>query len=190
MKMRLWIQGLCTGVILDLAFLFIEEIWHDVQKRSVSILSSTSSQTLALFPANNDLVDMFPNLWCSNSKAFLFPAGNLFFFDFSMIFPRKACYLCALCGSVTALFSSAPKYTVQNPLWKRQVCPEFINVIFENNQSRNSGSKSTLCNVAMNFFPLSSHIYIRTWPFCFAVTWCPSKTSMYLSISSNDPRMK
>ena len=43
--------------ILDLAFLFIEEILHDVQKGSGSILSSISSQTLAVSPANNDLVD-------------------------------------------------------------------------------------------------------------------------------------
>ena len=103
----------------DLALLFIEEIWHDVQKGYGSILSSTSSQTLALFPANNDLVDMCPKLWCSNYKAIFFLAGNLFFFDFSMIFPINACLLCALCGNVTALLSFATKYTVQNPLWKR-----------------------------------------------------------------------
>ena len=48
--------------ILDLAFLFIEEILHDVQKGSGYILSSTSSQTLAVSPANNDLVDLCPNL--------------------------------------------------------------------------------------------------------------------------------
>ena len=48
--------------ILDLAFLFIEEILHEVQKGSGSILSSTSSQTLEVSPAINDLVDMCPNL--------------------------------------------------------------------------------------------------------------------------------
>ena len=48
--------------IVDLAFLFIEEILHDVQKGSGSILSSTSSQTLAVSPAINDLVDLCPNL--------------------------------------------------------------------------------------------------------------------------------
>ena len=41
-----------------------------------------------------------------------------------------------------------------------------------------------------NLFPLSSHICIRTEPFCFAVTWCPSATSMNLSVSSNDPGIK
>ena len=82
----------------------------------------------------------------------------IFFFDFSLIFPRGAFLLCALCGKVTALFSLAPKYTVQNLLSKRQVCPEFINVMIENNLSHKSGTKSTLCNVAMKDFPLSSHI--------------------------------
>ena len=56
--------------------------------------------------------------------------------------------------------------------------------------SHKSGAKSTLCNVAINVFPLLSHICICTWTFCFAVTWCPSATSMYLSVSSNDPGMK
>ena len=39
------------------------------------------------------------------------------------------CFLTALCGNVTTLSSFAPKYTVQNPLWKRHVCPAFINVM-------------------------------------------------------------
>ena len=38
------------------------------------------------------------------------------FFDFSMIFPRNACFLCSLGGNVTAFFSFVPKYTVQNTL--------------------------------------------------------------------------
>ena len=42
----------------------------------------------------------------------------------------------------------------------------------------------------MNVFPLSSHICILTWPFCFAVTWCTSATLMYLSVSSNDHGIK
>ena len=53
-----------------------------------------------------------------------------------------------------------------------------------------SGAKTTLYNVVMKGFPLPLHIFICTWPFCFAVTWCLSATSMYLSVSSNDPRMK
>ena len=87
---------------------------------------------------------------------------EFFFFDISLIFPRNACFLCALCGNATAFFFSAPKYTVKNPLWKIQLCPEFINVMIENNQSHKSGAKSTLYNVAMKGFPLSLHICIRT----------------------------
>ena len=60
--------------ILDLAFFFIEEILHEVQKGSGSIINSTYSQTLAVYPANNDLVDLCPNLLCSNSKAIFFLA--------------------------------------------------------------------------------------------------------------------
>ena len=47
---------------LDLAFLFIEEILNEVQKGSGSIFSSASSQTLAVSPAINDLVDLCPNI--------------------------------------------------------------------------------------------------------------------------------
>ena len=101
------------------------------------------------------------------------------FFDFSMIFPRNACFLCALCGNVTEFFSFDPKYTVQNPLWKIKIFPEFINVMIGNNLSYKSGAKSTLCYVAMNVFLLLLHICICTWPFCFAVTWYPSATWMY-----------
>ena len=36
--------------ILDLAFLSVEEIWHDVQKGSGYILSSISSQTFSVCP--------------------------------------------------------------------------------------------------------------------------------------------
>ena len=48
--------------ILDLFFLFIEDIWHVVQKEYGSIISSINSQTLAVSPANNDPVDLWPNL--------------------------------------------------------------------------------------------------------------------------------
>ena len=48
--------------ILDLAFLFIEEILHQVQKGSEYILSSTSSQILSVSPAINDMVYLCPNL--------------------------------------------------------------------------------------------------------------------------------
>ena len=50
--------------------------------------------------------------------------------------------------------------------------------------------RCTLCNFAMKGSPLSSHNFIHTWPFCFAVTWCPSATSIYLSVYSNEPVIK
>ena len=56
--------------------------------------------------------------------------------------------------------------------------------------SHKSGANSMVYKVTMNVFTLSSHICILTWPFCFAVTWCPSATSMYLSISYNVPGIK
>ena len=74
------------SVILDPAMLFVEEIWHDVQKVSGYILGSASSQTLAVSPANNGLVDMCPNLWYSNSKAIFFFARNLWSMNFSWYF--------------------------------------------------------------------------------------------------------
>ena len=113
-------------------------------------------------------------------KQFSFLLVIFFSLDISLIFPRNACFLCALCGNVTAFFFSAPNYTMKKPFWKRQVCPAFINVMIENILSHKSGDKSTLYNVVMNVFPLLSHIFIRTWSFCFAVTWCPSETSGFM----------
>ena len=62
--------------------------------------------------------------------------------------------------------------------------------MMENSLSHKSGASKTLYNVAVKVYPLSSNICIRTDPFCVAVTWCPSVTSMYLSVSYNDPGMK
>ena len=58
--------------ILELAFLFIENIWHYVQKGSGYILSSTSSQKLAVSPSNNDLLDLCPNIYVIILKQFSF----------------------------------------------------------------------------------------------------------------------
>ena len=128
---------------LDLAFLFIEEIWHDEKKGYGSIISYISYQKLAVSPSNNDLVDMWPNLWCNNSKAIFFLDGIFFVFDISFIFLKNACSPCVLCGNVTAFFSFAQEYTVKNPLWNKQACTEFLNVIIEDNLSHKSDAKST-----------------------------------------------
>ena len=98
--------------------------------------------------------------WCNNSKEIFFLDG---------ISPKNACFLCAFCGNVTAFFSFVPKYTVQNPLWNKQVCPKFINVIIENNLLHKSGAKSTLCNLAMKGSLLLSYIlhsYLSFSPRC------------------------
>ena len=173
---------------LDLAFLFIEEIWHDVQKGSWSILSSIPFQTFAVSTAINDLVDLCPNLWCNNSKATFFLGANLFYFYF--IPPKKACFRCALCGKVTGFFSLSPKYTVQNPCEINKYIPKLINDIIENNLSHRSVVKSTFCNSATKGFPLLSNIFIWTCTLCFAATWCPSATSICLSVYSNEPGIK
>ena len=88
---------------LDLTFLFIEEIWHEVQKGSRYIISYISSQTLSVSPANNYLVDLWPHLWCNWSRSIFCVYGNFFVFDISLISPKNACFLCSLCGNVTAL---------------------------------------------------------------------------------------
>ena len=120
----------------------------------------------------------------------MFLGGNFFDFDICLISPQNACLRYVLCGKPTAFFSLSPKYTVQNPFWNKQACPKFINVILENNLSHISGAKSTVWNVAMKVSPLSSHIFIWICTFYFSVTWCPSATSIYLSLSYNDPRIK
>ena len=145
--------------------MFIEEIWHDVQKGSGSILISISSQTLSLSPSNNDLVDMWPNLWCNSSKAIFCLDGNFSVFDISFISPKNVCLLCALCCNITEFFSFSPKFTVQNPLWNKQVCLKLIIVMIEITLLHKSGAKSTSCNVAIKLSPLLLQIFIRTWLF-------------------------
>ena len=52
----------CSGK-LDLGFLLIDEICHDVHKWSGSTLSSISCQTFTLSLANSYSVELCPNLW-------------------------------------------------------------------------------------------------------------------------------
>ena len=67
--------------ILYLAFLFIEEILHEVPKGSGSILSYTSSQTLSVSPAINDLADL-----CLISDETILKQFS-FLLDFSLTYP-------------------------------------------------------------------------------------------------------
>ena len=46
--------------------------WHDVQKGSWYIPSSTSFQTFVVSPSINDLVNLCPNPWCNKSKETFF----------------------------------------------------------------------------------------------------------------------
>ena len=80
-----------------------------------------------------------------------------------------------------------PKEKVHNPLWKRQLCPEFIDLIMENKKYHKSGSSSTLYNVSMKGLPLSPQICIGTSPVCFSVTKLSFETSMYLFIYTSEP---
>ena len=82
------------------------------------------------------------------------------------------------------------KKTVQNYLKKRQICPKFIHLIMESNHSHKSIANSTLYNVSIRVFPLSSHIFIWTCPVCFSVTKLPSATSIFLSVYTNDSGIK
>ena len=148
--------------VLDQAFLFVEDIWHDVQKGSGSILSSISFQNFAVSQAINDMVDLCPNLWCNNPKATFLLDVTLFDLAlYKYIFLTKnTCFLCEVCARVTTFFLLLPNYTVQNPFWDKQVCYKFINVMIKNNPFHRSGSKITLCNVAMKVSILSLHIII------------------------------
>ena len=87
-----------------LALLFIEDICHDVKKGSGYILSSTSFQKFSVSPAINDLVDLCPNLWCNNPKATLFLGATFFDLYFSFVLIKNECFICALCGRVTAFY--------------------------------------------------------------------------------------
>ena len=59
-----------------------------------------------------------------------------------------------------------------------------------NNWSYNSGANSTMYNAAVRSLPLSSHIFIWTSSFCFAVTKSPYATSTYLSVYACEPGIK
>ena len=76
-------------------------------------------------------------------------------FDFSCVFAKNACFLCALCSNVTEFCSLLMKKTMQKPLWKRQVCTKFINETIENTQSQKSSANRTFYNVAMRHFYLN-----------------------------------
>ena len=136
---------------------------------------------ISVSSASCDLVDLCPNLWWNNYRDTLFLGIRFCGFEFSFVYTKNACFCCALCGDVTTLSSLSPKKTVQNNLWKSQVCTEFISVIMENNQSHKSGANSMIYNIEMKGLSLSSSIFISTYPVCFAVTKFSYATSIYFT---------
>ena len=106
---------------------FIVELWYDLQQGSGSTMSSISCLIFSVSPASSDLVDLWTNLWCKNSKE-TFLSGIYFCnFYFSFIFTKNACFSCALCSNVASFCSLDPTNTLLNPLWNIQGCYEFIN---------------------------------------------------------------
>ena len=145
----------------DLAFWFIVEIWHDVHNRSGSYLSSISCQEFSVSPDCSDLVNLRPHLWCNISKETLFLGIWFCVFDFYFVLIKNSCFLCALCGNITAFCLLSLKITMQNPLWKMQVCPKFIYIIIDNNWLHKSGANSTFIQCSYEvFFIILTHFYV------------------------------
>ena len=111
--------------VFYLGVLLIIEISHDVHKESVYTLGSMYRQKITVSPASNDLVDLCPNLRCNNLRENFFLGICFCDFDFSFVFTKNACFLCALCSNITTFCSLALNKTIQNYLWKRQICTKF-----------------------------------------------------------------
>ena len=111
-------------------------------------------------------------------------------FVFSNLLLWFCLILCFNQKCVTAFCSLSLNKTVQNPLWKIQICPEFINLIMEYNWYHKFGVNGMLYNVAMKVLLLLLRIFIRISLVCFTATKCPSETSIYLSVYTNEPGIK
>ena len=71
--------------ILDIGFLFIVDIFRDVNKWSGSNPISIFCQILAVSPSTMDLVGLCPNLWWCNSREVLLMGIVVLGFDFSFV---------------------------------------------------------------------------------------------------------
>ena len=93
LSMKTHLKGvLVFNGVLDLGFLLIVEIWHDVHKWSVSTLISMSFQKFTVYPSSSDLVYLCPNLWWNHSRKipfFIFFIFYLFIFDQRFIFSAR-----------------------------------------------------------------------------------------------------
>ena len=95
-----------------------------------------------------------------------------------MIFPRNACFLCALCGNINAFFFSAPNYTVQNPLWKIQVYVK---------EKQITSKKENCFRITTLEIRTQIHQIIVSWGYCKCLGRCRAKniSRPFLHIMSN-----
>ena len=75
-------------VVFNSAFLLIVFFWHDVQKGSVSTLSSMSCQTFAVPTPSIYLVDLCTNLWWNNYKETFFLGIYFLILTFPSFLPK------------------------------------------------------------------------------------------------------
>ena len=165
--------------VFDLYVLIIVEISHDVQNGSGSTLSSMSWQKNQYLQTGMILYNCVSIYDAIIPKKHLFLGFFCCYFELSFIFTKNACFLCELCSDVNVLCSLSLKKTVQNPLWKIQVCPNFVNVILENIWLHKYGANITWCNLAMKGFPLLLLIFIWNYPVSFSVTKFPSENAKF-----------
>ena len=112
--------------VFDPAFLLIVVIWNDVQNGSVSTLSSIYFQTFLVSPSSSDHVDLWNNLRCNNPKETFFLENFLSDFEFSFIFTKNSCFICAMCGDVTEFYMSSPNKSVKTLYKKGRYVPNSL----------------------------------------------------------------
>ena len=100
-------------------------------------------------------------IWCNNTKESLFLCAT--FLDLAFyFFTKNECFLCALCGIVTAFFLLFPNYTMQKHFWNKQSCPKLINVIIKKIPSQRSGAKHTFAKRCdERIYVLVTHCYLN-----------------------------
>ena len=121
------------SVKLDLGFLLIDEICHDVHKWSGSTLSSISCQTFTLSLANSNRVELCPNLWWNNYREILF-FWVFFVISTFILFYQKCMFSLYNTWYSNRVLFVITKETMQKNLWKRRLCPKLTNATIENNR--------------------------------------------------------
>ena len=145
------VVGFCG--VFEIAFWFIVDILHYVQKGSGYTLRSISYQELIVSPASSELVDLHPNLWYNHSR-------DLFLFTFLLFLQKKIMFsMHTICKYCRVLLVSW-KENHEKPLMKSPVCNELIRVILESDWSCKSGENSTLSNVEIIFSIIIAQFYL------------------------------